>query len=327
MAADLLPVVAGCSLQLAAAGVLVWAATRRTGLAGAAAAHAAWGGLLAAFVLLPVLQLAVRPAWLIVPSAGTTGPAATWQAIAGRAPLAEVVYIAIAGSLLGRILVDLAAVARLTARSVPVGAEAVQALPALAGARAGGLDLLETAALAAPATAGAWRRRIFLPVGWRELPAADLHGMMAHELAHVARRDALTLLGARLVVAVFWFHPVAWLALARIRWFAEVACDAAAVPAAGTVGYARLLLAAGRRAGRGPALAPGATSSVAQRVSLLLSDAPAGRRHRLAFVVLLLLPLGALVRVGSRPSAVGDGAVTAAHAAAHLERHAARHHH
>ena len=80
--------------------------------------------------------------------------------------------------------------------------------------------------------------RIRLPVTWGFvyptvlLPAsADSWSpecrrhVLLHELAHVRRLDALTQVLGHLALALFWFNPLVWLALARMRAEAENACD------------------------------------------------------------------------------------------------------
>lgn len=46
-----------------------------------------------------------------------------------------------------------------------------------------------------------------------------------HEIAHIARMDSLTQLIAHMAAAVFWFQPLAWLAVRRSRHEREKACD------------------------------------------------------------------------------------------------------
>jgi hypothetical protein len=64
-----------------------------------------------------------------------------------------------------------------------------------------------------------------------------------HELAHVARGDYASQLVATLATALFWFHPLVWLASSRLRADAEFAADDI-VLAGGTTGvdYATHLL-------------------------------------------------------------------------------------
>jgi beta-lactamase regulating signal transducer with metallopeptidase domain len=53
--------------------------------------------------------------------------------------------------------------------------------------------------------------------------------VLLHELAHVRRRDLVGHTLARLVCAVYWFHPMVWMAAARLRSESEQACDDLAV--------------------------------------------------------------------------------------------------
>jgi tetratricopeptide (TPR) repeat protein len=49
--------------------------------------------------------------------------------------------------------------------------------------------------------------------------------VLLHELAHVRRRDWITLLVAEIAAAVYWFHPLVWLARREARRSCERACD------------------------------------------------------------------------------------------------------
>ena len=53
--------------------------------------------------------------------------------------------------------------------------------------------------------------------------------VLLHELAHVRRRDLIGHTLSRLVCAVYWFHPLVWMAAGRLRSESEQACDDLAV--------------------------------------------------------------------------------------------------
>lgn len=58
------------------------------------------------------------------------------------------------------------------------------------------------------------------------LERAQLHAMLAHETAHLARRDPTWRLAAALCCALLWFLPLSALARRRLDEIAEFACDA-----------------------------------------------------------------------------------------------------
>jgi TonB family protein len=96
----------------------------------------------------------------------------------------------------------------------------------------------------APSTIGIRRRLILLP---STMPTAlrqqDLEAALAHEFAHMHRRDfALNLLYQLIALPIAW-HPALWLTSARIAETRELICDNLAARAlAGPVDYAHSLL-------------------------------------------------------------------------------------
>lgn len=89
-------------------------------------------------------------------------------------------------------------------------------------------DLLTT-----PAVLG-WRRpTVVLPADWTEWSPQLLRSALAHELAHVRRRDPLTTAVAQLVLALNYFHPLAHVLARQLRLDQELAADSIAAPLAG----------------------------------------------------------------------------------------------
>ncbi|MBZ5586848.1 MAG: M56 family metallopeptidase, partial [Acidobacteriia bacterium] len=70
-----------------------------------------------------------------------------------------------------------------------------------------------------------------------------VRGVLAHESAHIRRRDPLIALLANLNRSVFWFHPLAWWLGRQVAIAAEHACDEAGARAMGEGRrYAEVLL-------------------------------------------------------------------------------------
>jgi len=82
-----------------------------------------------------------------------------------------------------------------------------------------------SAAVGAPVTWGWLRPVVLLPADAATWPIDRRRAALMHELAHVARRDSLTQLFASLACAAYWFHPLMWLAVRRLRRESEHASD------------------------------------------------------------------------------------------------------
>jgi beta-lactamase regulating signal transducer with metallopeptidase domain len=76
-----------------------------------------------------------------------------------------------------------------------------------------------------PVTAGFLNPVIIVPLsasGWLE---ERREIVLTHELAHIARFDFVAQVVASIASAVFWFHPLVWIAAGRLRAEAEHAAD------------------------------------------------------------------------------------------------------
>jgi beta-lactamase regulating signal transducer with metallopeptidase domain len=79
-----------------------------------------------------------------------------------------------------------------------------------------------------------------------ELSPQQLHGVVAHELAHLVRRDHWANLFVLVVKALLWWNPVVWWADRQVRAAQELCCDAIAIDRCGSDrrSYASTLLKA-----------------------------------------------------------------------------------
>lgn len=95
-----------------------------------------------------------------------------------------------------------------------------------------------------PVTVGVFRRMLLLPEGWSGVVAAeDMEAAMAHECAHIRRRDFAKNLLYRVLTLPIAYHPATWGLQARVVETREMTCDAMAAEAvAGRERYARSLL-------------------------------------------------------------------------------------
>lgn len=94
----------------------------------------------------------------------------------------------------------------------------------------------------------AWRRPVVVMPRQllEELSPAELRGILAHELAHLVRRDHWANVFALSVKGLMWWNPVVWWADRELRAAQELCCDAIAIDRcnADRRGYATTLLKA-----------------------------------------------------------------------------------
>ena len=77
----------------------------------------------------------------------------------------------------------------------------------------------------------------------------SLRRAFVHELEHVRRRDWWVHLAARVTCALYWFHPLVWIAYRQLTLEAERACDDAVVEREESTQYAEQLVELARRMG------------------------------------------------------------------------------
>ena len=87
------------------------------------------------------------------------------------------------------------------------------------------IQLFEIEQRVMPMTWGFTRSIVLLPATWANWSTRRKRIVLAHELAHVARRDLRWQVLARIACAVHWFNPLTWYAFRRLRAEQEFACD------------------------------------------------------------------------------------------------------
>lgn len=163
-------------------------------------------------------------------------------------------------------------------------------------------------AIATPVAFGLRRFEICVPRRSVELDVDQQDAMLAHEIAHLVRRDPLRLLLARAIECVAFFQPLNRLARRRLFEVVEMRCDAFAVERlgdglalAGCLAEVASWLHDRRVDSLAPAMAE-TRSSLTTRIETLLDvDAVITREHRrswLAPIAFSLLPGVALVAPG-----------------------------
>ncbi|MGI4762291.1 MAG: M56 family metallopeptidase [Janthinobacterium lividum] len=285
---------------------------------------------LAAAIAAPASPVAAR---VVVVASDATTPAIslTWLRANARQleaylPLVVVAWLLGLVLMSGRLAGGLLYASRLRrAGTQALGAEWQQRLASLAR-RAGvrrPVALLESGRVAGPVVLGHLRPVILLPLGAvAGLSPALLEALLAHELAHIVRRDYLLNLGLAVAEVLFFYHPAVWFMANCLRAERENCCDDQAAALCGgdglrvaralaalaeleadTASVPRLALAAAGASGRGGLLAR------VRRLALGRPQAPTMSERLLAgsLTLLGLLGLSTGVVLAARPAQTVPG--------------------
>jgi beta-lactamase regulating signal transducer with metallopeptidase domain len=165
------------------------------------------------------------------------------------------------------------------------------------------VEFLQHEDVATPMTFGLFRPVVVVPADAHEWERADLQRALVHELEHVRRSDwAVHMLG-RLVCAVYWFHPLVWVAGRQLSLEAERAADDAVLASSESTDYAEQLVALAQRLSADrmqPLLGMANRSDLSARVSALL-DSTQRRGRAGALAAVSAVGLAAIVVVGVAP--------------------------
>jgi beta-lactamase regulating signal transducer with metallopeptidase domain/Tfp pilus assembly protein PilF len=233
---------------IAAIGRLIIAASPR---AAAATRHLIAVATFAAMLLVPIVAASgMRWNWSVLPArefkaaermepaaaatSSTTVDVVAPRPIAAAAPnitprsVIIFVFLAVTATMLARLLFGMIAVTAITRRAREVADDALLREVDRACERLGVSRLvrvLTSDAVSVPLVWGIRRPALLLPPVALSWSRERLGVVFLHEIAHLRRRDALSLLFTRFVAAIYWFHPLAW-SLDRIaRRDCEQACD------------------------------------------------------------------------------------------------------
>ena len=154
-----------------------------------------------------------------------------------------------------------------------------------------------------PLTFGFRRQTIVMPWAARQWESEAIRRAIRHELEHVRRDDWAMQLVARVACAVYWPHPMVWMAWRRFCLEAERACDDAVVRGSDASTYADQLVALARtldRRNRVPALAMASRSRLSERIRAILDAKQArGPQSRSAILLIAGFTVALAVTFGS----------------------------
>ncbi|MXX60463.1 MAG: M56 family metallopeptidase [Holophagales bacterium] len=187
--------------------------------------HNLWTLTFALLLALPALRL-FGPSWDVPVLPGASGPADDVRLDLAR--LAFVIWMAGFGVALVSVGVAALRFHKLARVALPLENEAwlrqAEALRKELAIRTE-VRLLQGKEILTPMAGGVWKPVILLPASAVRWSEARCRIVLAHELVHVRRCDALRQLAGRAVLAFYWFHPLSWVASYLAAARREEACD------------------------------------------------------------------------------------------------------
>jgi beta-lactamase regulating signal transducer with metallopeptidase domain/predicted nucleic acid-binding Zn-ribbon protein len=161
-------------------------------------------------------------------SAPASGDEGAQVDVPSPAALLTGIWLAGAAASLVALLIALGRVGRMTAGARALDSaewrDTVRQVSELLGVRSG-VRVLAAEAVITPLAGGIIRPTVYVPRDAAEWDAERRQIVLAHEIAHLASRDPLRKLVARVACAFYWFHPLVWLAQRQATTDCEQACD------------------------------------------------------------------------------------------------------
>ena len=161
----------------------------------------------------------------------------------------------------------------------------------------------------APLTFGVFRPTVLLP---EDLPVGDAQFqlVLAHELAHIRRKDCLRKLLLTVCLCLYWWNPLVWLMVWLANRDMELACDEAVLRALGPdcrKAYALTLLDMAQRNPKSAPLCSGfAKSSAEERIRAILSFKRIPAWVGICVSVLFVLTASVFTTQAVSPSAIPE---------------------
>ena len=167
------------------------------------------------------------------------------------------------------------------------------------------VDIRRSCEVAMPFACGLVSPVIVLPAASDQWPQERREAVLMHEFAHISRGDLTMNAMSHVARALYWFHPLAWLAAYRLRVEGERACDDAVLRAGALPSdYAEHLLSIVRTVG---STVPSVALAMARRsdfegrlLAILEPGVPRGTLTRLraaglaALFLIAVMPLSAM---------------------------------
>ncbi|MES3007973.1 MAG: M56 family metallopeptidase [Pseudomonadota bacterium] len=91
------------------------------------------------------------------------------------------------------------------------------------------VSIKKSSAISSPFSFGLLRPCVILPTTYSQWSDSVLEDVLVHELSHIKRLDWVSMPLCQVVLCVYWFNPLVWLAVRKVDEEAENSCDAAVI--------------------------------------------------------------------------------------------------